>query len=274
MISVVILTKNEEQDLPKCLESLRWCDDVHVVDSGSTDKTMEIARKFGAKISENPFVSFGTQRNWCLDNCIIKHPWILFFDADEVANKEFTEAMTQAVAAAPASTAGFYCCWKLIYQDRWLKRCDNFPKWQLRLIRKGHARFIDFGHGQKEGEVKGSLEYLRTPYDHHALSKGIGPWLDRHNRYATQEAAVRLVAPIKWREAFSANGSKRNKALKPIVSRVPGWPLIRFLITYVAMLGFLEGRPGFVYCANLAYYEFLIRIKMREQALQASNDKP
>jgi hypothetical protein len=132
-------------------------------------------------------------------------------------------------------------------------------------MRKGRARFADFGHGQKETEVNGCIEYLRTPYDHYGLSKGIGHWLDRHNRYATLEAAVRLDTPVNWRGVFSAHGPERNKALKPIVSRVPGWPLMRFFITYIVCLGFLEGRPGFVYAANLAYYEFLIRIKMREE---------
>jgi glycosyltransferase involved in cell wall biosynthesis len=270
MVSVIILTRNEEKDLPACLDSLRWCDDLHMVDSGSSDETINIARKLGAHIYENPFTSFGSQRNWSLDHCNVKHPWILFLDADEVANAEFVKAMINVVSDAPASTAGFYCCWKLIYEDRWLKRCDSFPKWQFRLLRKGRARFTDFGHGQKEAEVKGSIEYLPIPYDHYGLSKGIGPWLDRHNRYATLEAAVRLSAPIIWRDVFSAHGSTRNKALKPIVSRVPGWPLIRFCITYILQLGFLEGRPGFIYCANLAYYEFLIRIKMREEKIRGS----
>ena len=264
MVSVIILTRNEENDIPRCLAGLRWCDDVHVVDSGSSDDTTNIARTFGAHIYEHPFASFGSQRNWSLDNCRVKYPWILFLDADEVTNKEFVNAIAKTITGAADSTAGFYCCWKLIYEGRWLKRCDSFPKWQFRLMRKGRARFTDFGHGQKETEVKGSIEYLVTPYDHHSLSKGVGPWLDRHNRYATLEAAVRLSTPISWRNVFSSHGSKRNQALKPIVSRVPGWPLMRFLITYILHLGFLEGRPGFIYCANLAYYEFLIRIKMRE----------
>ena len=265
MISVIILTKNEADDLPRCLDALRWCNDVHVLDSGSTDTTLAIAKKFGAKISENPFKSFGAQRNWSLDNCKAIHPWILFLDADEVANKEFVEAMLQAVKTTADSTAGFYCCWKFIYENRWLKHSDNFPKWQFRLMRKGRARFTDFGHGQKESDVQGEILYLKIPYDHHALSKGIGAWLDRHNRYAAQEAVIRLDAPLNWRVVFSTHGSKRNQALRPIVSRVPGWPLLRFTITYIFGLGFLEGRPGFVYCANLAYYEFLIRIKMREE---------
>ena len=101
MISVIILTRNEENDLPRCLNSLRWCDDVHVVDSGSSDATLSIARKFGAHIYEHPFASFGGQRNWSLDHCDIKHPWILFLDADEVANEEFVKAAAKAVREAP-----------------------------------------------------------------------------------------------------------------------------------------------------------------------------
>jgi glycosyltransferase involved in cell wall biosynthesis len=252
-------------DLPRCLNALGWCDDVHVVDSGSADRTMNIAREFGARVYEHPFASFGAQRNWTLDHCDIKYPWVLFLDADEVANEEFVKAMLQAVSECSPSTVGFYCCWKQLYEGRWLRRCDSFPKWQFRLVRKSAARFTDFGHGQKEAEAAGPIEYLRTPYDHHALSKGIGPWLDRHNRYATLEAAARLSAPVNWHNVFSRHGSKRNQALKPIVSRLPGWPLIRFSLSYIFRLGFLEGRQGFVYCASLAYYEFLIRIKMREQ---------
>jgi glycosyltransferase involved in cell wall biosynthesis len=273
MISVIILTRNEEMDLPRCLNSLRWCDDVHIVDSGSSDDTIDIARKHSVNIYENSFESFGAQRNWALDHCNFKHPWILFLDADEVANDEFIATTMKTVSGAPDSIAGYYCCWKFIYEDRWLKRCDSFPKWQFRLMRKGCARFTNFGHGQKEAEVKGSLEYLPVPYDHYGLSKGIGHWLDRHNRYATLEAAVRLSTPIVWRDVFSPHGSKRNQALKPIVSRMPGWPLIRFLMTYVLRLGFLEGRAGFIYCANLAYYEFLIRIKMREEKMRRSLKK-
>jgi glycosyltransferase involved in cell wall biosynthesis len=273
MISVIILTKNEERDLPRCLEALAWCDDVHLVDSGSSDATRDIARRFKAVVYDNPFVSFGVQRNWALDHCKIKYPWILFLDADEVANSEFVTAIKNAVASAPDGVAGFYCCWKLIYDGRWLKRCDSFPKWQFRLLRLGRARFTDYGHGQKEAELKGSIEYVKAPYDHHGLSKGIGHWLDRHNRYATLEAAARISSVINWRNIFSAHGSKRNQALKPLVSRLPGWPLARFLITYLLRLGFLEGRPGFVYCANLAYYEFLIRIKMREEMAKKSSGK-
>jgi hypothetical protein len=152
----------------------------------------------------------------------------------------------------------------MIVEDVWLKRCDSFPKWQFRLLRRGRATFVDFGHGQKEGHIDGTLEYLREPYLHYVVSKGWGTWLDRHNRYASQEAAARLAAPVSWDQIFSREPSVRNKALKPLVSRIPGWPVLRFVQAYLLSGGFLEGQPGFTYCVNLGYYEFLIRTKMRE----------
>ena len=263
-VSIIILAQNEEGDLPRLLESIRWCDDVHLVDSGSTDETVSIAREAGVHCHHRPFVSFAEQRNWALENCGLRHPWILFLDADEASTAEFQKALLEAVRGATDSTAGFYCCWKLIVEDRWLKRCDSFPKWQLRLLRRGRVAFIDFGHGQKEGKIDGALKYLREPYLHYALSKGWTKWLERHNRYATQEAATRLRTPVVWEEIFSRDPSVRNKALKPLVGRIPGWPVLRFLIAYVFSGGFLEGMPGFIYCVNLGYYEFLIRIKQRE----------
>src|SRR5690606_34203619 len=123
MISVIILTKNEEQDLPRCLNSLHWCNDVHVLDSGSTDKTVEIAEEFGAKVSFNKFKSFGDQRNHALNTLPTTYQWILFLDADEVMTEKFQNAIFQAVKNATDETAGFYCCWKMMLEDRWLKYC-------------------------------------------------------------------------------------------------------------------------------------------------------
>lgn len=264
-ISVIVLTHNEERDLPALLTSLDWCDDVHVVDDGSTDATWRVAETGGATCYLNPFVSFGQQRNWALQNTRVRHPWILFLDADEVSTPSFAHALATAVANASAGTAGFYCCWKLMLGGTWLKRCDGFPKWQLRLVRQGRVAFVDFGHGQKEGEVDGRLEYLAEPYLHHAFSKGWTAWFERHNRYSTQEASARRAAAASWKAIFSRTPSMRNVALKPLVTRIPGWPLLRFFCDYVLRGGFLEGRSGLVYCANMAIYEYMIVLKTGEQ---------
>lgn len=264
MISTIILTKNEEQDLPKCLDALDWCDDVHVLDSGSTDRTVSIAQTYHAHVHHHPFESFGKQRNYALDALPIKYGWVIFLDADEVVTPSFKRSLIDAIAKAPQEVAGFYCCWKMMLDGVWLKRCDNFPKWQFRVLRKDRARFTDFGHGQKEGEVHGQIDYLKEPYLHFGFSKGWSQWIDRHNRYSSQEAVARIQDRPPFKHNFSKNKSMRNPALKSWLSRVPGWPLLRFFHAYFINLGFLEGKPGFIYCANMAYYEFLIQIKMRE----------
>jgi len=263
-VSVVILTHNEEQDIERCIKSLSLTDDIHVLDSGSLDSTVDIAKANGAFTSTNPFSSFGAQRNYALDFLDLKYEWVLFLDADEVATKEFNLAVLDAIRDSENDTAGYYCCWKMILEDRWLKRCDSFPKWQFRLLRRKRARFIDFGHGQKEGKVEGSIKYISEPYLHYSFSKGWTHWVQRHNKYSSLEAKARTENRPPLKNIFSKHGSVRNPALKSWLSVTPGWPLMRFLMAYIFKLGFLEGTPGFIYCVNMAYYEFLIKIKMRE----------
>ena len=255
MLSVLILTKDEEADLPGCLASLSWCDDVHVIDSGSSDKTVEIAVRSGAHVLINPFRSFAQQRNWSLDNCSIQHEWILFLDADERSTQAFAQAVINAVSNSPLSSAAFYCCWKTILDGRWLKRSDNFPKWQFRVLRRGCARFADSGHGQKEGVINGSIGYISEPYLHYAFSRGWNHWAEKHRIYATKDAMALLAQPLSLQSLFSLHGSQRNLAIKRIVRFIPGWPLTRFVYSYILKAGFLEGRQGLEYCRRMMWYE-------------------
>ncbi len=264
MISVVILTKDEEINISTCLKSVGWSDDIHVLDSGSTDRTVEIARDFGVRVWTNHFVSFAKQRNFALESIDIQHEWVLFLDADEVATPEFHREIKKAVKTADSSLAGFYCCWKLMLEGKWLKHCDTFPKWQFRLVRKGVAKFVDVGHGQKEGEVNGKIEYIKEPYLHYSFSKGWSEWIVRHNKYSSQEAAERLYSCPPFQNMFSSHPSIRNPALKGWLSKLAIWPLIRFCQAYFINLGFIEGVPGFIYCTIYCFQEFTILIKMRE----------
>jgi len=264
MISVIILTKNEEKDLPTCLNGLKWCDDIHVLDSGSTDNTLDIVLFSPAKLWHHSFESFGKQRNYALNYISLKYDWILFLDADEVSTNQFQKAIFQAVENADDNVAGFYLCWKMMLDGTWLKNCDNFPKWQFRLLRKGRATFRDFGHGQKEDLVQGEIKYIKEPYIHYGFSKGWRHWIDRHNIYSSNEAKARFENCPPIRDIFNSHDSIRNPALKSWLTKLPGWPLLRFIQAYIWNFGFIEGLPGFIYCINMAYYEFLIKIKIEE----------
>lgn len=270
-LTIVVLTLNEEADLPRCLLSLEGFGRLVVVDSGSTDHTRQIAIDHGSLLLEHPFEAFGAQRNWALDQLTPKSPddWILFLDADEVATISFRSAVERAIDTASNEVAGFFCCWKMILNGVWLKNSDNFPKWQVRLIRNQRVRFIDVGHGQKEGTVTGMLQFLKEPYLHYGFSKGWSAWIDRHNRYATLEAEERSFHKAKCTDIFVASPTNRNKALKLLLGQLPGWPLGRFLFTFVLRGGFLEGQAGLSYCLMLAYYELIIQLKMTEIRLSS-----
>lgn len=265
-LGVVVLTQDEEGNIVRCLKAIPDSLVRIVVDSGSRDRTVELATVEGAGIIHHEFVSFASQRNWVLDQGLTGTTWVLFLDADEVATPAFWEALSNVVRHAGDDVAGAFCCWKMMLRNQWLKRCDSFPKWQLRLVRRGRLRFIDAGHGQKEGTHDGVLGYVREPYLHYAFSKGWTVWFDRHNRYATLEAAERLKssALVRWRDVPGKPPSERNRLLKPLVSQVRIWPLIRFLHAYVIKGGFLEGAAGFDYCVLMAFYEYLIQLKMKD----------
>lgn len=266
-VSVVVLTLNEVSNLRRCLESVWRASQIIVLDSGSTDSTLETARDLGAECHTRTFDSFAGQRNWALENCGLTQPWVLFLDADEELTDKFWMALQKLIEGKQAvECAGAYCCWKMLLRGRWLKRSDNFPKWQMRFVRLGKVKFVDVGHGQREGEVLGKTTYLEEPYLHHAFTKGWNAWLDRHNRYSSQEAKERLLSGgSSWIDALRADRARRNLLLKPLVSRLPGWPLLRFLHAYIIKGGWTEGREGFDYCALMAIYEYLICLKMADQ---------
>jgi glycosyltransferase involved in cell wall biosynthesis len=273
MVSIVILTYNESIDLQKCLNSLDWCDDICLLDSGSIDDTLNIAKLNKVSILTNQFKSFGDQRNFALDNFKFKYPWVLFLDADERSTKEFHKSIITEIENAQDDVAGFYCCWKMILEDRWLKQCDNFPKWQFRLLKFNKARFTDFGHGQKEDCVVGEIKFIHEPYIHYGFSKGWHNWVEKHNRYSNKEAYERINYKYIFLNLFSKDRKKRNATIKVSVSKLPGWPLLRFIYSYFFKLGFLEGFQGLIYCINISYYEFLIQIKMRELSKAKKNEK-
>jgi glycosyltransferase involved in cell wall biosynthesis len=252
MFSVVILTKNESLPLPRALKSLtqpdNFCDDVFVVDSGSTDDTVKTAESLGAKVIFHSFESFGRQRQWALENLPLKYDWVLFLDADEYATKRFLDAVQDALKKHEQTAAAFDCCWKLLLNNRWLRFSDNFPRYQTRLVHRHRATFGDWGHGQKLASCSGARLKIDEPYLHDAFVHGWQSWWQKHERYALLEAEAMR----------SGTSGDRITKLKTFLRQLPFWPFLLFIVRYFFLLGFLDGKEGFIWCVNRSKFEGMV----------------
>lgn len=263
-ISVLILTKNEELDLPACLESLAWCDDVHVLDSQSTDATQQIAQRMGAHLTVRPFDGYASQRNFGL-RLPFKHRWVLVLDADERVCPALVGEMSAFVAAAPADVAGARLRRRDIWWGQWLKHAQISP-WFIRLVRVGRARY------EREVNevmvVDGEVQDLVHTFDHHPFSKGLDHWVAKHNVYSRMEAEViasgQRGSPS-WRTAlFDADFNTRRVHQKGLFYRLPGRPFIKFCYMLLVRGAFLDGWAGIRYACLQSIYEYLIVLKTRE----------
>jgi acetyltransferase-like isoleucine patch superfamily enzyme/glycosyltransferase involved in cell wall biosynthesis len=263
-VSVVILTLNEETNIAHCIESCAWCDDVHVLDSGSEDRTRQVAESLGAQVHTHTFESFGRQRNWAIDNIPLKHVWVFHLDADERFTPELVAELEELLRDNPPDE-GFHCPSKLMFMGRWLKRAGGYPTYQMRLFHKGRMRFKDYGHGQRE-DTEQRLRRLRHPYLHYNFSKGLYDWVDKHNRYSTLEA-LQIVSASGQQpsltKVLSPDPVERRRAWKDLGYRAPLRPAIRWFITLFVQGGILEGRAGWTYAQLLATYERMITLKLR-----------
>lgn len=265
MFSILILTKDEERNIGPCLDSVSWCDDVVVLDSHSMDATQDIARARGARVFERAFDDFGAQRNHALDHIEFRHPWIFHLDADERFNEALRNECEQVIAKDEHSA--YFVANRIIFLNRWIKHSSQYPYHQVRLVKLGEARFARSGHGQREESPLRGAGYLRTPYDHLNFSKGIADWVDRHNRYSSEEAseARELCAgPLPFSGMFSSDSLVRKRTLKRLHARLPARWAFKFLYLYIVKGGFLDGYPGFAYCTLNSFYDFLITVKSKE----------
>lgn len=260
MISVVILTLNEEHNLPACLGSLAGVDDIHVLDSGSTDRTAVIARAHGARVSVNPFRNFAQQRNHAHDHLPFRHPWVFHLDADERMTPPLLAELLEVAAAQAAAREfdGYWVAPRMLWQGRWVPRCTDFPAWQARFCHAPTFRFVEKGHGQREADGL-RLSYLKNNYEHDMSASGVDDWLAKHRRYARREAedwfAARRPLGDELRSLTAADALARRRALKSLSYRMPARPFARLVYQYILRGGFLDGAAGWRYCRLLARYE-------------------
>lgn len=267
MISIVILTLNEADNLPRCLESIRWCDDVLIMDSGSTDDTTAIAHAAGARVLTRPFDTFANQRNHAMEQGALRHPWVLHLDADEVVSPELRDELQVLAAGTNSGQPVYRVPSKLIFMGRWLRYSGMYPAYQVRFGRRGHLRFVDHGHGQRESLPPDQVGTVSAPFDHYNFSKGINDWFARHLRYARAEAEQALAErrePVHWGDLLGRDPTQRRRALKRLSSRMPFRPALRFVYAYVVRRGFLDGLAGFRYARMLGIYQYFIDLNMLE----------
>lgn len=276
--SVVVLTLNEERNIGDCLRSLQRFDDVHVLDSGSTDRTVAIATQLGATIAMNPFGSFGQQRNWAHEHMSLRHRWVLHLDADERMTDALAAQIDSAVRQDDGSMAGYLVPERTLLHGRWLRHAGQYPRYQARVVHRDRMRFVDHGHGQREHATL-PFGHLEQPYDHHAFSHGTEHWLRKHAGYAMREAEVeaagtdtRPVPELLWAfVSVSGSATEWRRALKALSSRLPLRPTLRWFYVLFVRRGFLDGRAGWQYAEMMKVFQHMIDLCARErQALRES----
>ncbi|MBD2041034.1 glycosyltransferase family 2 protein [Microcoleus sp. FACHB-672] len=266
MFSIYILTYNEEIDIGACIESALMSDDIIVVDSFSRDRTVEIVHRYPVRLVQHPFETHGKQRTWMLQSVPTKYEWVYILEADE----RMTPALFQECLEATKTEEyiGYYVAEQVIFMDRWIRRSTQYPRYQMRLFRKDKVWFSDYGHTERE-VCEGPTGFITETYPHYTCSKGLSRWIEKHNRYSTDEAAETLrqleKGSVSLRDLVLGHSEvARRRALKDLSLRLPFRPLLRFFYMYFLLGGFLDGRAGFAWCTLQAFYEYLILLKVWE----------
>lgn len=276
-IAAIVLTHNEEKNLPDCLAALAgWVQELFVVDSGSTDRTVAIAREAGATVFEHPFEHYGAQRNWAIDNLPIAAPWTLHVDADERITPELRASI--AVALAPdregrQNVNGYLVSRRTLFMGRWIRHGGHYPAWHLRLMRTGSGRCEDRLYDQ-HFYVSGAVQKLQGDLID-TLTPDVATFTARHLRWAALEAAEHETPPdsggrIRGSLA-SDNAIEQRRWLRDWYARLPLFvrPTAYFIYRYFVRLGFLDGRAGLVFHVLQGFwFRFLVDALILERRLR------
>ena len=275
-ISVIVPVRNEARNLARCLRSLTGVGEVYVIDSESTDDTVQIAQSHGAKVVQFHYAGgWPKKRQWAMDTLPLAYDWILLLDADEVLTPELIEEIRRAVQNQAVN--GYSIRLQMYFLGRVLRHCDA-SFWKLSLFRKGRGRFEcrlkDQDASMADIEihehvvVDGPTAELSNALVHHNVDS-LSRYILKHNAYSNWEARV-LLQPEgdSNSEEVSADlfgtQAQRRRWLKRNLYRMPGSPVLLFLYRYLVRLGFLDGVPGLIYCAFQAVQMFHSKAKIYE----------
>ncbi len=273
-VSVLIPIRNEESNLPRCLQSVRWADEVIVVDSQSTDGSVAVARRHGAAVVQFEFNGvWPKKKNWALENLAFRHDWVLILDADEVMPAAAEEEIAGVVAHDGQGRAGYWINRRFMFMGRWLRHA-YYPNWNLRLFKHRLGRYERLVQGPTHSGdnevhehvlVDGSTGRLRCEMDHYAFAS-IDAFVEKHNRYSNWEARLAIEEGlVQARDTAPQSAPVRvRRSLKRLARHLPFRPLLRFLYVYVFQAGFLDGREGYYFARLHGFYEFLAVAKTVE----------
>ena len=264
-VSVLVLTLNEEVNLPGCLQSLAWSDDIVVLDSFSSDRTVEIAKAAGAKVVQRAFDNWSAHQNWAVCNIQFKNPWVYYSDADERVPPDLAQEIQSVTADAARQEVAYGVRFRNMFMGRWIKHSCLYPTWVVRLFRPEKIRWERAVN--PVAVIDGPKGLLRCHFEHYSFTKGMTEWFAKHNRYSQQEAEEIMASmgrKLDLLGTISSDPVRRRKAWKQLAYCLPGRPLLMFFYLYFVRLGFLDGRPGLKYCLLRTMYERMIDFKVME----------
>jgi glycosyltransferase involved in cell wall biosynthesis len=266
--SVIILAYNSVDTLGATLaQAQEISDDLHVVDSFSTDDTVAVCRAHGAQVVQHIFESYGAQRNWAIDHLVPRYPWQLHLDADERLTPELIASL-HALPENPIQ-AGFFLARLVQFLGRQLRHGGMSPTWHLRLFRNGAGRCEERKYDQHFSLLQGSAGQL-PGYMVDDIRMPLSEWTTRHNRWSDAEVLEQTTAPeaVRIQPRLWGNPVERKRYLRGLYNDAPLFvrPYALFFYRYVLRLGFLDGREGFIFWTlQTFWFRFLIDAKLFER---------
>ncbi|MDW8002921.1 MAG: glycosyltransferase family 2 protein [Deltaproteobacteria bacterium] len=280
-ISVIILTYNEEVNLEDCLKSVHdWVEDIFIVDSYSTDKTVEIAKRYTDKIYYHPFENYAKQFNWALENLPIKTEWVMRLDADERATFDLQKELSKVLFSVDKEVTGIFVKRKVFFMERWIKHGTYYPVWLLRVWRHHSGRCEQRWMDEHIKLIRGRPIFVNGDIEEHNR-KTLHWWIDKHNSYATREAIDILNLKYAFftsddiQPNFFGSQPERKRWLKEKYARLPLFirPLFYFVYRYFLKLGFLDGIEGLIWHFLQGFwYRFLVDAKIYEIEKKAKKE--
>jgi glycosyltransferase involved in cell wall biosynthesis len=273
-VSVIVAARNEAHNLARCLASLRDAGEVYVIDSGSSDATVEIARSCGAKVEQFHYAGgWPKKRQWAMNTLPLAYDWIFLVDADEALTTELAEEIRSAIRNPESD--GYYVALQMFFLGRRLRH-SGASFYKLSLFRRGKGRFEcrlkDQDASMADMEVhehivlEGNAGRLRHPLIHHNV-ESLSRYIRKHDEYSNWEARVWSRAEASFQElppALLGNQAQRRRWLRKKFFALPGSPALLFLYKYIFCLGFLDGVPGLIFCGLQAVQFFHVKAKIYE----------